>query len=93
MESRKIVLMILFAGQEWKHRHREQICRHEGWGKKGGRMEKVELTNIWKVKVEVKSLSRVRLFAALQADSLPAEPQGKSKNTGVVAYAFSRGSS
>ena len=56
-------------------------------------MEKVALINIWKVKVEVKSLSRVRLFAALQADSLPAEPQGKPKNTGVVAYAFSRGSS
>ena len=30
---------------------------------------------------------------ALQADSLPAEPQGKPKNTGVVAYPFSRGSS
>ena len=27
----------------------------------------------------------------LQADSLPAEPQGKPKNTGVVAYPFSRG--
>ena len=32
-------------------------------------------------------------FPALQADSLPAEPQGKPKNTGVVAYPFSRGSS
>ena len=30
---------------------------------------------------------------ALQADSLPAEPQGKPKKTGVVAYPFSRGSS
>ena len=30
---------------------------------------------------------------ALQVDSLPAEPQGKPKNTGVVAYPFSRGSS
>ena len=29
---------------------------------------------------------------ALQADSLPAETQGKPKNTGVVAYPFSRGS-
>ena len=30
---------------------------------------------------------------ALQADSLPAEPQGKPKNTGVVAYLFSSRSS
>ena len=30
---------------------------------------------------------------ALQADSLPAEPQRKPKNTGVVAYPFSTGSS
>ena len=30
---------------------------------------------------------------ALQADSLPAEPQGKPKNTGVVAYPFCRRSS
>ena len=30
---------------------------------------------------------------ALQADSLPAKPQGKPKNTGVVAYLFSSGSS
>ena len=30
---------------------------------------------------------------ALQAHSLPAEPQGKPKNTGGVAYPFSRGSS
>ena len=29
----------------------------------------------------------------LQVDSLPAEPAGKPKNTGVVAYPFSRGSS
>ena len=30
---------------------------------------------------------------ALQTDSLPAKPQGKPKNTGVVAYPFSSGSS
>ena len=24
MESRKMVLMNLFAGQQWRHRHREQ---------------------------------------------------------------------
>ena len=29
----------------------------------------------------------------LQADSLPAEPQGKPKNTGMGSYPFSRGSS
>ena len=29
----------------------------------------------------------------LQADSLPAEPPGKAKNTGVVTYPFSRESS
>ena len=29
----------------------------------------------------------------LQADSLPAQPQGKAKNTGVGSYPFSSGSS
>ena len=28
MESRKMILMNLFAGQEWRHRHREQTCGH-----------------------------------------------------------------
>ena len=28
MESRKIVLMNLFAGQQWRSRHRKQICGH-----------------------------------------------------------------
>ena len=36
MESRKTVLMNLCAGQQWKHRHIEQICGHSkgrrGWG-------------------------------------------------------------
>ena len=31
--------------------------------------------------------------SALQADSLPSEPPGKPKNTGVVAFPFYRGSS
>ena len=35
MESRKIVLMSLYAGQQWKCRHSEQICGHDegrrGW--------------------------------------------------------------
>ena len=37
MESRKTVLMNLFAGQQWRRRHREQICEHRvgrrGWDK------------------------------------------------------------
>ena len=32
-------------------------------------------------------------ISAFQVDFLPAEPQGKSKNTGVGTYSFSRGSS
>ena len=31
MESRKMVLMNLFAGQQWRHKQREQIYGH-GWG-------------------------------------------------------------
>ena len=35
MESRKIALMNLFAGKEWRHRHREWTCGHNrgrrGW--------------------------------------------------------------
>ena len=34
MESRKIVLMNLFAEQQWKCRHREQSYGHSG-GKRG----------------------------------------------------------
>lgn len=30
MESRKKVLMNLFAGQQWRHEHREQTCGHSG---------------------------------------------------------------
>ena len=33
MESRKMVLMKLFAGQQWRHRHREQTCGHRGGGR------------------------------------------------------------
>ena len=37
MESRKIVLMDLFAGKQWRHRFRKQTCGHSrgrrGWGK------------------------------------------------------------
>ena len=35
MESRKMVLMNLFAGQQWRNRHREQTYGHSGRG--GGR--------------------------------------------------------
>ena len=31
MESRKMVLMNLFAGQQWRHRHKEQTYGHR-WG-------------------------------------------------------------
>ena len=34
MESRKIVLMNLFAGQQWRCRHREQTCGNS-WGRRG----------------------------------------------------------
>ena len=35
MKSRKLVLMKLSAGQQWRHRHREQTCGHSG-GREGG---------------------------------------------------------
>ena len=34
MESRKMVLMKLFSGQQWRHRHREQTYGH-GVGEEG----------------------------------------------------------
>ena len=37
IESRKMVLMNLLAGKEWRCRHRERTCGHRGgrreWGK------------------------------------------------------------
>jgi len=30
MEYRKMILLNLFAGQQWKNRYREQTCRHRG---------------------------------------------------------------
>ena len=45
MESRKMVLMNLFSGQQWRNSHREQISGHgegeegEGWvAQEGGDM-------------------------------------------------------
>ena len=33
MESRKMVQMNVFAGQQWKHRQRRQTCEHREWDK------------------------------------------------------------
>ena len=35
MESREMVLMNFFAGQQWRNRHREQTYGHEGEGRRG----------------------------------------------------------
>ena len=34
MESRKMVVMNLFAGQQWRNRHREQTLDAGGGGKR-----------------------------------------------------------
>ena len=39
MESRKMILMNLFAGQEWRHRHREQTLDTAGEGEGGTNWE------------------------------------------------------
>ena len=36
MEARKMVLMNLSAGKQWRHRHREQLYGHRVGGGKGG---------------------------------------------------------
>ena len=41
IESRKMVLMNPFSGQQWRRRHREQLCGHGGGG---GRIERI----VWK---------------------------------------------
>ena len=46
MQSRKMVLMNLFAGQQWRCRQRRKICGH--WGKERvGRIERVEWKHIY----------------------------------------------
>ena len=35
MESRQMVLKILFTGQQWRNRHREQTYGHKERGKEG----------------------------------------------------------
>ena len=49
MEPRKMVLMKLFAGQQWRYRHREQTFGHRVRGRKERVrcMEKVT----WKLKI------------------------------------------
>ena len=42
MEPRKMVLINLFTGQQWRCRHREQTCGHSV-GKRVGRTERVAL--------------------------------------------------
>ena len=46
MESRKVVLMKLFAGQQWRHRQRTDLWT-QGWGRK----ERMGCTDIvtWKL--------------------------------------------
>jgi len=46
MESRKMLLMNLFAGQQWRCRHRKQICGHGGGEERVGGMEKVTWEHI-----------------------------------------------
>ena len=41
MESRKMVPKNLFAGQQWRNRHGEQIDGHEERGREGERYEDV----------------------------------------------------
>ena len=43
MESRKIALKSLFAGQQWRNRHREQTYRH---GERGGEAEMYRESNM-----------------------------------------------
>ena len=45
MESRKMVLMNLFSGQQWRCRHRRQTWGHRE-GRRGGQMERVAWKHI-----------------------------------------------
>ena len=48
MESRKMVQMNLFGGQQWRNRHREQTCEHGGGEAGEGEMygeNKMEIYN------------------------------------------------
>ena len=50
MESRKIILMNLCAGQQWRCRHREQTSGHGDGGGRGGKRKKAGETEgvAWK---------------------------------------------
>ena len=45
MEFRKMVLMNLFAGQQWRSRYREPACGHSS-GRRVGQTERVALKHI-----------------------------------------------
>ena len=63
MESKKIILMNLFAGQQWRNGNREQTYEH-GQGEERGRcMERLTWKLTFSSVSSVQSLSRVRLFA------------------------------
>ena len=52
MESRKMVLKNLFAGQPWRNRHREQTYGHgekEGDGEMCGKSNMETYITIWKI--------------------------------------------
>ena len=57
MESRKMVLMNLFAGQQWRNRHREQTYRlrkgEEGGGEMHGKSNLETYITICKVDSQV----------------------------------------
>ena len=46
MESRKMVLMDLFSGQQWRLRHREQTYGHRAGKERVGQMERVAWKHI-----------------------------------------------
>ena len=46
MESRDRVLMILSAGQQRRHRHKEQTCGHSRRTERVGRLERVAWKHI-----------------------------------------------
>ena len=46
MESRKMVVMNLFAGNQWKGRHRETTCGHKLGKESVGQMERVVWNHI-----------------------------------------------
>ena len=56
MESAKMVLMNLLEGQQWRGRHREQICRQCG-REKLGRTERVEWKHTIPTTIKVHSNS------------------------------------